>query len=91
MVIIEPEGQEQSNPEEAALSGRHKIINKIGKIITVAPGLDKQSWRFDPQTSAAGPWTSSDVQFSLEICIPHMGVSGWTNPNGGPNGGQTHS
>jgi hypothetical protein len=27
MVIIEPEGQEQSNPEEAALSGRHKIIN----------------------------------------------------------------
>jgi len=28
MVIIEPEGQEQSNPEEAALSGRHKIINK---------------------------------------------------------------
>jgi hypothetical protein len=32
----------------------------------------------DPQTSAACPPTSSDVQFSLEIRILHLGVFRWT-------------
>jgi hypothetical protein len=45
----------------------------------------------DPQTSAVGPQTSADVQFSLKIWILHLGVFRWTNPNGGQNGGQTHS
>jgi hypothetical protein len=52
---------------------------------------DKNLWLFDPQTSAACPPMSSDVQFSLEIRILHFGVFRWTNPNGGQNGGQTHS
>ena len=45
----------------------------------------------DPQTSAARPRTSSDVQFSLKIRILHLGGFRWTNPNGGQNRGQTHS
>jgi hypothetical protein len=34
---------------------------------------------------------SGDVQFSLKIWIPHLRGFRWTNPNGGQNGGQTHS
>ena len=49
MVIIEPEGQEQSNPEEPRLKWAAQDHQSMGKIITVAPGLDKQSWRFDPR------------------------------------------
>jgi hypothetical protein len=45
----------------------------------------------DPQTSAACPRTSPDVQFSLKIRILHLGAFRWTTPNGGQNGGQTHS
>jgi hypothetical protein len=45
----------------------------------------------DPQSSAACPQTSSDARFSLKIGISHLGVFRWTNPNGGQNGGQTHS
>jgi hypothetical protein len=37
----------------------------------------------DPQTSAACPRTSLDVQFSLKIRILHLGASRWANPNGG--------
>jgi hypothetical protein len=60
-------------------------------------GLSLSGWRdlnsrpLDPQTSAACPRTSSDVQSCLEIRILHSGVLRWTNPNGGQNGGQTHS
>ena len=32
----------------------------------------------DPQTSAASPRTSTDVQFSLKIRILHLGVLRWT-------------
>ena len=46
---------------------------------------------YDPQTSAACPRMSPDVQFSLNIGISHLGTFRWTNPNGGQNGGQTHS
>jgi hypothetical protein len=52
---------------------------------------DKNLWLFDPQTSAARAQTSADVQFSLKIRILHLDVFRWTNPNGGQNGGQTHS
>jgi hypothetical protein len=48
----------------------------------------KEAWLFDPQTSAACPRTSPDVQFSLKIRILRLGVFRWTNPNGGQNGGQ---
>jgi hypothetical protein len=34
---------------------------------------------------------SPHVQFSLKIRILHAGVFRWTDPNGGQNGGQTHS
>jgi hypothetical protein len=37
---------------------------------------------------------STDVlkrPFSLKTRILHLGVLRWTDPNGGPNGGQTHS
>jgi hypothetical protein len=52
---------------------------------------DKNQWLFNPQTSAAWPRTSPDVQFSLEIRILDLGAFRWTNPDGGQNGGQTHS
>jgi hypothetical protein len=52
----------------------------MGKIIAVAAGQDKNSWLFDPQTSAACPGTSPDVRLSLKIRILHMGVFWWTNP-----------
>jgi hypothetical protein len=52
---------------------------------------DLNSRPLDPQTSAACPWTSPHVQFSLKIRILHIDVFRWTNPNGGQNGGQTHS
>jgi hypothetical protein len=45
----------------------------------------------DLQTSAARPRLFSDVQFSLKTGILHLGVFRWTDPNGGQNGGQTHS
>src|SRR5918993_1545472 len=41
----------------------------------------------DPQTSAAGPRTSPDVEFSLEIRILDLCAFRWTKANGG----QTHS
>jgi hypothetical protein len=59
--------------------------------------IDWSGWRdlnsrpLDPQTSAACPRTSPHVQFSLKIRVLHFGVFRWTNPNGGQNGGQTHS
>jgi hypothetical protein len=34
---------------------------------------------------------SPHVQLSLKIWILHLGAFRWTNPNGGQNGGQTHS
>ena len=52
---------------------------------------DRPRQPFDPQTSAACPRTSSDVQFSLKIRILYLGVFRWTDPNGGQKGGQTHS
>ena len=52
---------------------------------------DLNSRPLDPQTSAACPRTSTDVHFSLKIRILHLGAFRWTNPNGGQNGGQTHS
>jgi hypothetical protein len=51
---------------------------------------DLNSRPLNPQTSAACPRTSPDVQFSLKIRILHLQVFRWTNPNGGQNGGQTH-
>src|SRR5215211_2873373 len=56
-----------------------------------APALAGGPVTYDPQTSAACPRTSPEVQFSLKIGISHLGVFRWTNPNGGQNGGQTHS
>ena len=53
--------------------------------------LDRPRQPLDPQTSAAHPRTSPNVQFSLKIRILYLGVFRWTNPNGGQNGGQTHS
>ena len=53
--------------------------------------VDRPRQPLDPQTSAACPRTSSDVQSSLKIRILHIGKFRWTNPNGGQNGGQTHS
>jgi hypothetical protein len=41
MVIIEPEGQEQSNPKEPRLKWAARRSSVMGKIIMVAPGLDK--------------------------------------------------
>ena len=38
MVIIEPEGQERSNPEELPLKWAAQDHQSMGKIITVAPG-----------------------------------------------------
>ena len=61
------------------------------------PTLKSPGWRdlnsrpLDPQTSAACPRTSTDVQFSLKIRILHFDVFRWTNPNGAQNGGQTAS
>jgi hypothetical protein len=59
--------------------------------------LFRSGWRdlnsrpLDPQTSAACPRMSGYVQFSLKIRIPHLHGFRLTNPNGGQNGGQTHS
>jgi hypothetical protein len=52
---------------------------------------DKNLWLFDPQTSAACPRTSPDVQFSLKIRILHLGIFRWTSPKWWSNGGQPHS
>jgi hypothetical protein len=52
---------------------------------------DLNSRPLDPSTSAACLRTSTNVQFSLKIRILHLGVFRWTDPNGGQNGGQTHS
>jgi hypothetical protein len=52
---------------------------------------DLNSRPFDPQTSAVCPRPSTDVQFSLKIRVLDLDVFRWTNPNGGQNGGQTHS
>jgi hypothetical protein len=52
---------------------------------------DLNSRPLDPQISAACPRTSADVQFSLKMGILHFDRFRWTNPNGGQNGGQTHS
>jgi len=41
MVIIELEGQERSNPKEPRLKWAAERSSVMGKIITVAPGLDK--------------------------------------------------
>jgi hypothetical protein len=54
-------------------------------------GEDKNSWLFDPQTSAACPQMSSDVQFSLKIRILHTLGFLRTKSRWGQNGGQTHS
>jgi hypothetical protein len=78
-----------SRDTQALMGGTRSSV--MGKIIAVPAGQDKNSWLFDPQTSAACPRTSPDVQFSLRIRILHLGVFRWTNPNGGQNGGQTHS
>jgi len=48
-------------------------------------------WLLTPQTSAAWPRTSPDVQFSLEIRILDLGAFRWTKANRGQNGGQTDS
>ena len=45
----------------------------------------------DPQTSAAWPRMASNIHFSLKTRIQHLDVLRWTDPNGGQNGGQTHS
>src|SRR5215213_7915187 len=50
---------------------------------------DLNSRPLDPQTSAAYPRMSTDVQFPLKIRILKLGVLRWTDPNGGQNGGQT--
>ena len=82
--------QEGINGDTQALM-RSTRSSVMGKIIAVPAGQDKKSWLFDPQTSAACPRTSTDVKLSLKIGISHSGVFRWTNPNGGQNGGQTHS
>ena len=53
------------------------------------PDLNRRP--LDPQTSAACPRTSSDVQFPQKIWTLHLAGFRWTNPNGCQNGGQTHS
>ena len=53
----------------------------------MAVGSDKTLMALDPQTSAACPRMSIDVQFSLKIRILRFDIFRWTNPNGG----QTHS
>ena len=78
-----------SRDTQALMGGTRSSV--MGKIIAVPAGQDKNSWHFDPQTSAACPRTSPDVQFSLKLRDLHMGVFRWTSPNGGQNGGQTHS
>jgi hypothetical protein len=50
---------------------------------TLSGWRDLISRPFDPQTSAACPRTSPDVQLIVAFR--------WTNPNGGQNGGQAHS
>jgi hypothetical protein len=40
--------------------------------------LDFELMAYDPQTSAACPRTSPDVQLSLKIRILHLGVFRWT-------------
>jgi hypothetical protein len=61
------------------------------KVFRSSGWRDLNSRPLDPQTSAACPRTSPDVQFSLRIRILHLSVFRWTDPNGGQNGGQTHS
>jgi hypothetical protein len=70
----------------------------IGSTRSSAMARSSRWWRarqelmaLDPQSSAACPTTSADVQLSLKIRILHMRVFRWTNPNDGQNGGQTHS
>jgi hypothetical protein len=69
----------------------HNHQNTSDKDIYRSSWRDLNSRPLDPQTSAACPRTSTDVQFSLKIRILYLGVFRWTNPNGGQNGGQTHS
>jgi hypothetical protein len=76
-----PKLPRRSQPRNLPVHARHKIISH---------GQD-HLMALDPQTSAACPRTSPGVQFSLEIRILHRGIFRWTNPNGGQNGGQTHS
>ena len=77
------ECQEGISRDTQALMGGTTRSSVMGKIIAVPAGQDKNSWLFDPQTSAACPRTSPDVQLSLRIRILHLGVFRWTNPNGG--------
>jgi hypothetical protein len=76
--------------DTSSLHGQHKIISD-GKIIAVAAGKTKNSWLLTPRHRQRVRETSTDVQSSLKIRILHLGVFRWTNPNGGQNGGQTHS
>jgi len=76
---ILPNAKKESTVTPQALMGGTRS-SVMGKIIAVAAGQDKNSWLFDPQTSAACPGTSPDVRLSLKIRILHMGVFWWTNP-----------
>jgi hypothetical protein len=69
---------------------RHKIISH-GQDHHGDRGQDRNSWLFNPQTSAAWPQTSSDVQFSLEIRVLELGAFRRIKANGGQDDGQTHS
>ena len=76
---ILPNAKKESTVTPQALMGGTRS-SVMGKIIAAAAGQDKNSWLFDPQTSAACPGTSPDVRLSLKIRILHMGVFWWTNP-----------
>src|SRR5512133_3345942 len=76
-----PKLPRRSQPRNLTVHARHKIISH---------GQD-HLMALDPQPSAARPPRSSHVQFPLEIRTSHSGGFWWTNPNGGQNGGQTHS
>src|SRR5512133_3355854 len=75
---------------ETLVDARHKIIGYAARPSGRWPA-GQERMALDPQTSAACPRTSPCVQFPLEIRILYLGGFRWTNPNGGQNGGQTHS